>query len=158
MRGADIFRYIDNHPLKFAKRELLIVDQVSFPLSANSQSVIDATENLKSIEEIGYKLTEMGVVHTSSVGVLNSGDISEDLFNVMQTKKADGIFFTRSGPNGVYFKLKSEVAIPLKGEAAIGLAWQLLRTGGFSEKRSITRRFRWRTGQIRRQNTQGSGT
>ena len=37
------------------------------------------------------------------------------------------MFFVRAGPNGVFFKVKSEEARPLEGEAAANLARQFLR-------------------------------
>jgi EpsD family peptidyl-prolyl cis-trans isomerase len=41
---SDVNAYIANNPLKFADRQLMSVDQISFPLNATSQAVIDATK------------------------------------------------------------------------------------------------------------------
>jgi EpsD family peptidyl-prolyl cis-trans isomerase len=124
---GDIFRYIDSHPLKFAKREFMTIEQVNLPLSAYSQSVVDATNDLKSIEEVDRALTGMGVVHTRSAGLLNSGDIPEELFNVLQAKRAGNVFFVKMGAKGAFFEVKNEEASPVVGEASVQLARQLVK-------------------------------
>lgn len=125
IRPLDIFKYVDSHPMKFAKREFLTVDQINLSLSANPQPIIDATKDLGSIEDIDSKLIEMGILHAKSVGVLNSGDLPEDLFSALQTKK-DGIFFARTGSNGIFFKIKNEQPSPLMGEPAQQVARQFV--------------------------------
>jgi hypothetical protein len=61
------------------------------------------------------------------MGALSSGDVSPDLFNLMQAKQADDIFFIRSGSNGIYFKVMGLESRPLEGDAAVNLARQLIR-------------------------------
>jgi len=124
---ADIDSYIANNPLKFADRQVLSIEQVIFPLSATSQTVADATKDMKTLDEVDQKLTEMGVAHNRSMGALNSGDVSPDFFKVVQAKQADDIFFIRSGSNGIFFKVKGQEARPLEGESAFNLARQQLR-------------------------------
>jgi EpsD family peptidyl-prolyl cis-trans isomerase len=124
---ADVDRYIANNPLKFSGRKLLTVEQIAFALGPNSQSAIDANKEAKSLDEVDQQLMAMGVAHSRQIGVLNSGEIPQDLYNAMEAKKADDVFFARSGPNGVFFKIKSEEPRPLEGEAANNLARQLLR-------------------------------
>src|SRR5207244_2433903 len=94
---------------------------------ANSQTIIDDNREAKSLDEVGQKLTAMGVPHNRSMGSINSGDIPEDFFRLIQAKKADNVFFIRSGSNGVFFTVKTEEARPLTGEAAANVARQLLR-------------------------------
>jgi EpsD family peptidyl-prolyl cis-trans isomerase len=128
VRPRDIYKYVDSHPAKFTKRAFLTVDQINLSLGAYTQSVIDATKDLNSIEAVEQKLMEMGVVHTRSVGVLNSGDLPEDLFKALQAKKnPHDVFFVRAGSNGVFFEVKSEEASPVEGQAAVRLAQQLVR-------------------------------
>jgi EpsD family peptidyl-prolyl cis-trans isomerase len=124
---SDIDSYIANNPLKFANRQIMSIEQIVFPLNATPQAVADATKDMKTLDEVDQKLTEMGVAHNRSMGALNSGDVSPDFFNVMQAKQADDIFFIRSGPNGIFFKVKGQEARPLEGEGAFNLARQLLR-------------------------------
>ena len=128
---ADIFRYIDGHPLKFAKHEFLTIEQINLPLSEYSQSVIDATKGLKSIEQADHELTALGVIHTRLVGVLNSGEIPEDLFNVLHGKKVGNVFLVRLGPQAAFFEVKNEDLRPVEGQAAVQLARQLISAEAF---------------------------
>jgi len=125
---ADIDNYIANNPSKFANRELVAVEQIVFPLAANAQSVVDATKQSKSLDEVDQQLTSMGVQHGRSMGALNSTEIPIDLFNAIQTKKTDDVFFVRSGANGVFFQVRGQEARPLAGEAAANVARQLIRS------------------------------
>lgn len=124
---ADIDRYIANNPAKFAGRKLLSVEQIAFPLGPNVQSFIEANKNAKSLDEIDEKLTAAGIPHGRQMAALNSGDLPPEFYGLIQAKKAEDVFFVRSGQNGVFFKVKGEEARPLEGEAAANLARQLMR-------------------------------
>jgi EpsD family peptidyl-prolyl cis-trans isomerase len=124
---SDIDSYITNNPLKFAGRQLVTVEQIAFPANATSQAMIDATKDMKTLDEVDQKLTAIGIAHSRSMGALNSADVSSDFFNLMQAKQADDIFFIRSGPNGIFFKVKGQESRPLEGEGAVSMARQLLR-------------------------------
>jgi hypothetical protein len=124
---SDIDRYIANNPSKFAKRQLMAVEQITFAIGPNAQSVIDATRDAKSLDEIDQKLTTTNIPHSRSTGSINSAELPENLFNQMQMKKPDDVFFLRAGPNGVFLVVKSEEARPLGGEAAMNFARQALR-------------------------------
>jgi EpsD family peptidyl-prolyl cis-trans isomerase len=123
---ADIEKYIANNPSKFANRQLITAEQVTFPLGPNSQSVVDSTKGMKSLDEVEQKLTSMGIPHGRSVGTLSSSEMPDELARQM-TNKTDDVFFVRSGQNGVFLKVKSEETRPLDGEAAANVARQLLR-------------------------------
>lgn len=124
---ADIDKFIASNPTKFSNRQLVTVEQIAFPIGANSQAAIDANKDAKSLEEVDQKLTSMDIPHGRSIGMLNSSDIPENLFNAIQAKKADDVFFARAGPNGLFFKVKSEESRPLEGQAAENAARQLIR-------------------------------
>ena len=124
---SDIDSYIANNPLKFANRQLVSVEEIVFPANATSQALIDATKDMKTLDEVDQKLTAMGIAHGRSMGALNSSEVSPDFFNLMQAKQADDIFFIRSGPNGVFFKVKGIEKRPLEGEGAVNAARQALR-------------------------------
>ena len=124
---ADIDKYVANNPLRFAGRKLMTVDQIAFPLGPNVQSIVEATKDASTLEEVDRKLTDLGVPHGRSIGTLNSGDIPDDLINSMRAKKPDDVFFVRSGQNGIFLKVKSEEVRPLEGEAASNMARQLMR-------------------------------
>jgi EpsD family peptidyl-prolyl cis-trans isomerase len=124
---AEIDKYIANNPAKFANRKLLSVEQIGFPFGPASQSVVDASKDAKSLDEIDQKLTSAGIPHARQMGALNSGDIPQDFYAAIEAKKADDVFFVRAGANGIFFKVKGEEARPLEGEAAANLARQLLR-------------------------------
>jgi EpsD family peptidyl-prolyl cis-trans isomerase len=135
---ADIDQYIANNPLKFANRKLVSIEQIVFPAAANSQALVDATKDMKTVDEVDQKLTEMSVPHNRSMGALNSGDLSPDFFNTMEAKQVDDIFFIRSGSNMVFFKVKGEEARPLEGEGAVNLARQMLRQDLVKTEASMT--------------------
>jgi EpsD family peptidyl-prolyl cis-trans isomerase len=123
---AEIDKYIAGHPLKFANRQLISVEQIVFPIGPTSQAVIDASKDLKSLDEVDQKLNAMGIPHNRSMGGLNTADIPEQLFNVIQAKKADDVFFLHSGQNGVFFKVTGEEPRPLAGEVASNVARRLI--------------------------------
>ena len=135
---SDIDSYIANNPLKFANRQIMGIEQIVFPVSAASQAVADATKDMKTLDEVDQKLTEMGVAHNRSMGALNSGDVSPDFFGVVQAKQAEDIFFIRSGSNGIFFKVKGQEARPLEGEGAFNLARQQLRLDLLKSEASMT--------------------
>jgi EpsD family peptidyl-prolyl cis-trans isomerase len=128
MNKADVDKYIANNPLKFANRQVITVEQITFALGPSAQNIIDATRDMKSLDEIDQKLTAMNVPHGRSTGSISSGDLPEDLFNRMQAKKLDQVFFVRAGANGIFLVPKGEEVRPLEGEAAANLARQSLRT------------------------------
>jgi EpsD family peptidyl-prolyl cis-trans isomerase len=134
---SDIEKYIANNPSKFANRKLLSVEQIGFPLGPTSQSFIDANKNAKSLEDIDEQLTSAGIPHSRQMGVLNSGDIPQDFYNLIEAKKTDDIFFVRSGQNGVFFKVKGEEPKPLGGEAAANYARQLMRAEALKGEASL---------------------
>jgi EpsD family peptidyl-prolyl cis-trans isomerase len=124
---SDIDKYIARNPSKFANRKLMSVEQIIFPIEPSGQSVVDATRDSKSLDEIDQKLTAMNVRHSRSMGSIDSAELPENLFDQMQQKKPDDVFFLRAGPNGVFIDVKSEEARPLNSEAAINFARQALR-------------------------------
>jgi EpsD family peptidyl-prolyl cis-trans isomerase len=125
---AEVDAYIASNPQKFANRKMLTSEQIVFAFGPNSQTIIDDSKEAKSLDEIDQKLTVMGISHSRSSGLLNSGDIPGDLFNTIQAKREDNVFFFRSGSNGVFFAVKDEEDKPLTGEAAATLARQILRS------------------------------
>lgn len=134
---TDVDKYIANNPSKFANRKLLSVEQIGFPFGPAGQSVVDANKDAKSLDEIDQQLTSAGIPHSRQMGVLNSGDIPQDFYNSIESKKADDVFFVRAGPNGVFFKVKGEEVRPLGGEPAANLARQLLRADALKAEASI---------------------
>jgi EpsD family peptidyl-prolyl cis-trans isomerase len=127
MSQTDVDKYIANNPLKFANRQVMTVEQITVPLGANAQNIIDATREMKSLDEIDQKLTGMNIPHGRSTGSVSSGDLPEDLVKRMEAKKSDDVFFFRAGANGIFLVPKSEEARPLEGEAAANLARQSLK-------------------------------
>jgi EpsD family peptidyl-prolyl cis-trans isomerase len=124
---ADVDDYIAKNPLKFSGRKFLTIEEIVFRLGPDSQSVIDTNKDAKTLDEIDQQLTSAGLPHGRQMGVLNSGEVPQDFLATMEAKKADDVFFIRSGPNGLFFKIKGEESRPLEGEAAADLARQLLR-------------------------------
>jgi EpsD family peptidyl-prolyl cis-trans isomerase len=158
---ADIYRYIAEHPSKFANRRIITADQIVFPLGPNAQAVIDANKDANSLDEIDQKLTTLSVPHNRSVSLFNTGEMPEDLLNLMQ-KKSDSVFFVRAGPNGLFFKVRGEDAQPLQGEAAINAARQYIKadrlkaeTGMASVSANLDAKYEGEYLAIMRQNAPG---
>jgi EpsD family peptidyl-prolyl cis-trans isomerase len=124
---AETDKYIGAHPSQFAKREILSTEQITFPITGNIQSIVDATKDFKTLEQVDQKLSEMNVLHSRSTGMLDSGNIPDEFLSALQSKKTDDIFFARSGANGTFFKVTGEQSKPLSGEDATNRARQLLR-------------------------------
>jgi EpsD family peptidyl-prolyl cis-trans isomerase len=124
---ADVDNYIAKNPLKFSGRKILTIEQIALRVGPDSQSVIDANKDAKTLDEIDQQLTSAGVAHGRQMAVLNSGELPQDFLAIMEAKKAGDVFFIRFGANGLFFKIKSEEPRPLEGEAAAELARQLLR-------------------------------
>jgi EpsD family peptidyl-prolyl cis-trans isomerase len=123
---TDIDKYINSHPLMFDRRQLLTVDKVSIPLTPNARAAVEATKNLKSLEEVEQKLTEVGMLHNRSMGVISSSDIPENVFNALKNQKPDDIFFIPAGSTGTFFKVKGQETRALSGEDANRFARQQL--------------------------------
>ena len=134
---ADVDKYMANNPAKFAGRKLLSVEQVGFPLGPTTQSFIEANKDAKSLDEIDQKLTAAGIPHGRQMGALNTGDLPPEFYGLIEAKKADDVFFVRSGQNGVFFKVKGEERRPLEGEAAANLARQLMRADAVKAEQGI---------------------
>jgi EpsD family peptidyl-prolyl cis-trans isomerase len=132
--ASEVDHFIAQNPAKFANRLVLNIDQMRFALGPNIQDVIAANQAAKSLDEIDGKLTSMGIAHNRSEGQLSQGDLPADLAKALQARKADEIFFARSGPSGMYFKVKSEKMLPFEGEAATNFSRQSLRAEAMKAK------------------------
>jgi EpsD family peptidyl-prolyl cis-trans isomerase len=124
---TDVDNYIANNPLKFADRQLLSIEEVSFALAATSQAVIEATKEMKTLDEVDQKLTAMGIAHGRSSGAVSTGDLPPELMKPVSARSSDEIFFTRSGSNGLFFEIKGQESRPLEGQEAVNAARQYLR-------------------------------
>jgi EpsD family peptidyl-prolyl cis-trans isomerase len=124
---ADVEKYIAANPTKFADRRLITAEQITFAINGAGQSISDVTRDVRSLEDADQKLTALGIPHGRSTGVLNSAELPDELLKTMRAKGEDDVVFVRSGPNGVFLKVRNEESRPLSGEAAISTARQLLR-------------------------------
>src|SRR5260370_7671636 len=93
---ADIDNYIANNPLKFANRQVMSVEQISFPLSSTSQALIEATKEMKTLDKVDQKLTPIALQHGRSSGAISRGEFTHDLLNMIIAKKAYDILFIGS--------------------------------------------------------------
>lgn len=121
---ADIDKYILSRPLTFEKRQLLTVDKVSIALTPATQALLDATKNMKSLEEIEKKLKELNVLYNRSMGSISSGDIPEEFFNILKGQKPDDVFFVPAGGSGTFFRVKGQETVPTNRDDAARLARQ----------------------------------
>jgi EpsD family peptidyl-prolyl cis-trans isomerase len=121
-----LYDYRGAHPLQFSKREMFNVEQIELNLDQNSQAIVDATKDFKSLDLVDKKLTDMGVGHTRSTAVLDSDTVPKELLAVLDAKQADDLFFVRGGSKGTFFKVTGKQSNPLTGEEAFNKARQLL--------------------------------
>jgi EpsD family peptidyl-prolyl cis-trans isomerase len=134
---VDIDEFIAKNPLKFSDRRILSIEQIAFQLGPDSQKIIDASKDAGSLDEVDEQLTSAGVAHRRQMSVLNSGEVPPDLMATIEGKKTNDVFFIRSGPNGLFWKIKDEERRPLEGEAAAELARQLLRANALKAEAGI---------------------
>ena len=122
---ADTEKYVVEHPLRFAKRKILALDQVSFPMGSTDQSLLDSLKDLGSIEKVEQRLAEQGIVHTRANTTLSTSEAPDELLKAIEEKKPGEVIFIRSGQNGMFLSVKGEQARPLEGDAAMIVARQL---------------------------------
>ena len=126
LSGSRIEAYQANHPLMFAKRQVLEIEQIIFPLTQTSKQVPEAAKGAKTLEEVVQLLKSRGVSFNRGEGEIGSGDMPPEVFEMMQKKSTDNVFFTVRGPNGVFFVVKEIKSQPLTGEAATQAAKRML--------------------------------
>lgn len=119
---AEIDNYILSHPNLFENRKVITVDKITIPLTSNAKQAVEATLNLNSLDEIGRKLSELGMLHNRSIGTVSSNDVSEPVFQTLVNQKPEDVFFAAVGGTGTYFKAKAVENSPLTGDAATELA------------------------------------
>jgi EpsD family peptidyl-prolyl cis-trans isomerase len=124
---ADVDSYIANNPLKFTDRQIATIEQIAVPASALSQAAMDATKDMKSLDEVEQNLTALGISHARSVGTLSSAELTPDFFNRVKEKRTDDVFFVRAGQNGVFFKVNALESRPLQGDDALNAARQAMQ-------------------------------
>ncbi|MGY3346675.1 MULTISPECIES: hypothetical protein [unclassified Bradyrhizobium] len=124
---ADLDRYIAKNRWKFGDRKLYSVEEIIIPMTSVTQAFVSADKDAKTLDEMQQQLMARGIPNARQLGVISSSDFSEELAGLVQRRKDDDIFFARLGSNGVFFKVKSEEARPLEGDAALNSARQAMR-------------------------------
>lgn len=125
---AEVDRYIARNTFKFAGRKLYGVDQIIIPISPSAQNFVAANKDAKSLDELQQQLSTSGIPFSRQGGGLSSSDLPEDLAAAVERRKDDDVFFARAGANGIFFKVRSEEARPLDGDAALSFARQAMRS------------------------------
>lgn len=120
---TDTEKYIIDHPLKFAKRKIFAIEQISF--GSAGQSLVESLKDSPSLEKVEQRLTELGIAHARSSATLSTSEMPDELFRSIQGKKPGDVIFARSGQNSVFLSVKGEEFRPLEGDAAMTLARQL---------------------------------
>lgn len=128
---VEIEKYIAEHPSQFAQRRMMTVEQIRFALGPTTQSLVDANKSMSTLEDVDQKLTSLAIPHNRSVDLLSQSDLPAELTKALKARKPNEVFYARSGSTGLYFKVKSEEAHPLEGEAASYLALQHLKADAY---------------------------
>ena len=136
LSGSRIEAYQANHPLMFAKRQALEIEQIIFPLAQAKKDLLEETKNAKTLEDVTRVLKSHNISFNRGEGEVGSGDMAPEAFELMQKKSADNVFFSARPPNGVFFVVKEFKSQPLTGEAAKQLATRMLLNEVFREKAS----------------------
>jgi EpsD family peptidyl-prolyl cis-trans isomerase len=116
--GSEIDDYIQGHPKQFAQRELFQVDQISFALPKDVQTLTAATKDFKSLDQVEAKLNEMSVKFSRGTATLDSATMPAEMLKALDARKADDVYFIRSRGNGTFFKVASVDQKPLTGDQA----------------------------------------
>src|SRR5262249_35571116 len=85
----DVDRFIANNPSKFSGRKALSVEQIVFPLGPASQSIMEASRDAKSLDEIAQRLTSSGTPFNRSMGTVSSADLPNDFSVRIAAKNPD---------------------------------------------------------------------
>lgn len=124
---ADVESFMANNPSRFAARKVLIVEQIVFPFGPTTPSIVEASRDSKTLDEIAQRLASAGIPFNRSQGFLSSGELSNELNTRIAAKSPDDIFFLRTGQNVLFFKVLGDELRPLTGETAANLARQVMR-------------------------------
>jgi EpsD family peptidyl-prolyl cis-trans isomerase len=123
---TDIDQFIATHPTQFAKRVVLVTDQVEIPAQAITPELIEATKKAKTLAEVEAKLNELKIPMRRGSGALDSATLPTPIFQQLLAVKGDDVFFTRVGNGAVFFKIVETQTKPLSGNDANNLARQLI--------------------------------
>jgi len=134
---ADVDKYIANNPSKFSQRKFFAVEQIAFPFSAAGQLFVDSNKNPPSLDEVDRKMTVAGIAHARQSSVLNSAEMPAELYDLIESKKAVGVFFSRTGSNGIFLQVNGDELRPFEGEPAATLARQLLRADAIKAEQGM---------------------
>ena len=136
LSGSRIEAYQSSHPLMFAKRQAIGIEQIIFPLAQAKKEVLEETKGAKNLEEVTHVLKSHNISFNRGEGEVGSGDMAPEAFELMQKKATDNVFFSARPPNGVFFVVKEFKPQPLSGDAAKQLATRMLLSEVFREKAS----------------------
>jgi EpsD family peptidyl-prolyl cis-trans isomerase len=122
--AADTEKYIVDHPLKFANRKILTIEQISFPIGPTNQSLPDVLKEFSALDKIQQRLAELGIASSRSRTSISTSDMPDELLRTIQEKQPGDVIFVRSGQNGVFLSVYGAEVRPLEGEAAMNVARQ----------------------------------
>jgi EpsD family peptidyl-prolyl cis-trans isomerase len=124
---SDTDRYIAANPGEFAERKMLTIEQIRFALGPATRGLSEANKTMKTLDDVEQQLNALGVEHTRSVSLLSRSEVPQSLVALLDARKPDEVFYARSGPNGIYIRVRDEQLNPLEGEAATALALERVK-------------------------------
>lgn len=124
---AEVDRYINANPAKFARRTRFDVDSLRIESSAAAQAISERVQAATTIEEIEREVAADKLQFTRSSIKLYSTDLPPELLGRISARKDSDVFALRDANSIVYFKVKGEGAEPLSGDAAANAAQAMLR-------------------------------
>ncbi len=134
LSGSRIEAYQANHPLMFAKRQAIEIEQLIFPLNQVSKQIPELAKDAKTLDQAAQLLKSHNITFSRGENAIGSGDMPPEAFDLMQKKAAENVFFTARGGSGVFFVVKEIKPEPLTGEPATQLAKRMLLNDVAREK------------------------
>lgn len=133
---TEIANFIDAHPWQFAQRKIIAIDQIKLRMPADPKALEAATKNFKTLDQVDQQLKQMSIDHERVSGSLDSANLPDAFLTTLEAKKADNLFFVRTGQIGTFFKVTGEREEPIAGTDATNRATELLRLAMLKEASS----------------------
>ncbi|WP_269845914.1 EpsD family peptidyl-prolyl cis-trans isomerase [Sphingomonas mollis] len=130
--AADIDRYIASHPEMFANRTVYAIDQIVFPLPADT-SGLKALEADHTLDAVATRLRGMSIPFQRAPGKLDTVATPPQFLAQVNALPAGEPFVVATGGKGVVSVITGKESQPIAGEQARRIAAEAIRKTAVSE-------------------------
>lgn len=130
--AAALEKYVADHPATFAQREIYNLDQIRFPMPADS-SKVRALEDDHSMDSVATKLRQLGIEFERGTANLDTAALGQPLFARLQALPAGEPFIIPENGMVSVSAIVARKPAPLTGLAARPVAVQLIRNEELSK-------------------------